>query len=90
MCRRFEARKLIKADSLQGAWSSDGTILIKDNDDGVHRVSALTALIPFGFIPPASKKPDVPTSGPSTSAGVTSVWMAPVLCNLTSCRDFYF
>ena len=68
----YEARKLVKADSLQGAWSSDGTILIKDNDDGVHRVSALTDLIPFGYIPPALKKPGVSTSGPSTSAGVTS------------------
>ena len=50
----YEARKLVKRDMLKGAWSSDGTILVKDNSDDVHRVSSLNDLIPFGYVPPPS------------------------------------
>ena len=45
----YEARKLFKRGELKGAWSSDGTILIKDNLDEVHRISSLNDLIPFGY-----------------------------------------
>ena len=69
----YEARKLFKRGMLQGAWSSDGTILVKDNENNVHRISALNDLIPFGYTPPPPKKPGVPVPGASTSTGATSV-----------------
>lgn len=42
----YEARTLVKADtpSLLGAWSSNGTILVKDLREGIHRVSNETEL----------------------------------------------
>lgn len=54
----YEARKLVKSGILKGAWSSDGTILIKDNADNVQRVNTLNDLVPFGFVPlpPGVKK----------------------------------
>ena len=52
----YEARKLVKRDLLKGAWSSDGTILIKDNKDDVFRITSLTDLIPFGYTPPPPKR----------------------------------
>ena len=63
----YEARKLFKRGELKGAWSSDGTILIKDNLDEVHRISSLNDLIPFGYRPPQPRKPGVPEPEPSTS-----------------------
>lgn len=53
----YEARKLFKSKNLKGAWSSDGTVLVKDNADKVHRIMSLNDLVPFGYLPP------VPTSG---------------------------
>ena len=38
----YEA-KLFKSNKLKGCWSSDGTILVKDNDDKVHRITSLNA-----------------------------------------------
>ena len=35
----FNARALVKSGRLLGAWSSDGTILIKDSKSKIHRVS---------------------------------------------------
>lgn len=52
----FHARRLLKAQRLKGAWSSDGTVLIKDNADRVHRVAALSDLVPFGYIPTVSSQ----------------------------------
>lgn len=46
----YQARALVKSGHLKGAWSSDGTILIKSNDDSVRRVTSLTDLIPFGYV----------------------------------------
>lgn len=50
----FHARRLLKAQRLKGAWSSDGTVLVKDNDNKVHRVASLSDLVPFGYAPGAS------------------------------------
>ena len=69
----YEARKLVKRDLLKGAWSSDGTILIKDNKDDVFRITSLTDLIPFGYTPPPPKKPGVPVPGTSTSTDAAVV-----------------
>ena len=35
----YEARKLFKSDRLMGAWTSDGTVLVKDNSEKVYRIS---------------------------------------------------
>jgi len=40
----YQARKLVREERLEGAWSSDGTILIKDNKDGVHRINTAADL----------------------------------------------
>ena len=40
----------MKSGRLKGAWSSDGTILIKSNDESVRRVISWTDLIPFGYV----------------------------------------
>lgn len=70
----YEARLLVKSKSLKGAWSSDGTILIKDNADRVHRVTSHSDLIPFGYVPRAQNTdPDKrigPGGEPSGSATV--------------------
>ena len=57
----YEARKLLKSSKLKGAWSSDGTILVKDNGDKAHRINSLNDLAGFGYVPPLPK--------PGTSAG---------------------
>ena len=43
----FESRKLVKAELLKGAWSSDGNILVKDLKDYVHRITSLGDLNQF-------------------------------------------
>lgn len=43
----YEARTLFKSKQIEGAWSSDGTILIKDNTDNVHRIISSSDLDPF-------------------------------------------
>ena len=63
----YEARKLFKSKNLKGAWSSDGTILVKDNGDNVHRIMSLNDLVPFGYVPPAPR-PAV-FIGPAAGAG---------------------
>ena len=40
---------LMKSGNLKGVWSSDGTILIKTNDESVRRVTSLSDLVPFGY-----------------------------------------
>ena len=60
----YEARLLLKVKSIQGAWSSDGTILIKDHSDDVHRVNSLNDLVPFGYVPNAPKTNPAPPAGP--------------------------
>ena len=69
----YQARLLVKSQRLNGAWSSDGTILIKDNNDRVHRINSLNDLIPFGYKPSMTNYPgrlDQPI--PSTSGGTTT------------------
>ena len=43
----FEARELVKGERPQGAFSSDGTILIKDNGNNVFRVMSVADLARF-------------------------------------------
>ncbi|MEW8548099.1 MAG: hypothetical protein AB2693_31740 [Candidatus Thiodiazotropha sp.] len=43
----YEARKLFKSSVVKGAWSSDGTILVRDRSDRVHRINALSDLDVF-------------------------------------------
>ena len=50
----YQARLLVKSDRLKGAWSTDGTILIKDNTGNVHRINSLNDLVPYGYQPLAS------------------------------------
>lgn len=42
----YQARKLVKSKCLLGAWSADGTILVRD-DKKVHRVTSVSDLLPF-------------------------------------------
>ena len=51
----FEARTLFKSKLIKGSWSSDGIVLIKDNQDRVHRVSCTSDLDPFR--PPMTGRP---------------------------------
>ena len=66
----YEARKLFKPNNLKGAWSSNGTILVKDNGDAVHGIMSLNDLIPFGYVPPAPK--------PATIKGPAAGIVAPM------------
>ena len=50
----YQARLMVKSDRLKGAWSTDGTILIKDNTGNVHRINSLNDLVPYGYQPLAS------------------------------------
>lgn len=43
----YKARVRVKSKFLKGAWSSDGTILVKDNADVVHRISCEADLSGF-------------------------------------------
>ena len=43
----YEARKLLKSAVVKGAWSADGTILVKDHSDRVHRINGLSDLEVF-------------------------------------------
>lgn len=43
----YESRKLAKAKRVLGAWSSDGTVLIKDLSSRLHRVTSIRDLGPF-------------------------------------------
>ena len=44
----FKSRKLVKERRLLlGAWSSNGSVLIKDNADDVHRIMKEADLSPF-------------------------------------------
>ena len=51
----FEAHTLFKSKLIKGSWSSDGIVLIKDNQDRVHRVSCTSDLDPFR--PPMTGRP---------------------------------
>ena len=42
----YQARKLVKAKCLLGAWSADGNILVRD-DNKVHRITSESDLLPF-------------------------------------------
>ena len=46
----FEARKLSRVDLIQGAWSSDGNIFVKDNAAVVDRINKLGDLFQFGYL----------------------------------------
>ena len=48
----YNGRKLAKARRIWGAWSSNGTILIKDNDSIVHRIVKPEDLTPYETAPP--------------------------------------
>lgn len=43
----FKARLLARKGQIQSAWTSDGTILLRDNDMNVHRVTKANDLLKF-------------------------------------------
>ena len=43
----YNARKLLKAKLIKGAWSSDGIILVKDKNDSVSRICSASDLVKF-------------------------------------------
>ena len=43
----YKARGKVKGTFLLGAWSSDGVILVKDNEGRVHRITSEGDLIDF-------------------------------------------
>ena len=57
----YNARRLVKVDLVKGAWSSDGNILVKDNNDKVHRINTISDLFPFGFLVTGPGQPVVPS-----------------------------
>ena len=47
----LKARKMVKAGNLKSAWSSDGTILVRDKEDTKHRIVRESDLVTFGPVP---------------------------------------
>lgn len=47
----LKARKMVKLGQLAGAWSSDGTILVRDPRDTKHRIASDSDLAVFGPVP---------------------------------------
>ena len=43
-----KARKMVKNKNLLSSWSSDGTILVRDLNDIVHRIQSEHGLVQFG------------------------------------------
>lgn len=43
----YKSRKLVRERRVLGAWSSNGTVLIKDNTENVHKIMRETDLSPF-------------------------------------------
>lgn len=41
----YEARRLVKLHIAAGTWTSDGTIIVKDNDSKKHRITTMEQLI---------------------------------------------
>lgn len=58
-----KARAMAKAKHFQSTWTSDGTVLVRDHSDKVHRISSDRDLAQFG---------PVPTFEPSRGDGVTA------------------
>lgn len=46
-----KARKMVKNKNLMSSWSSDGTILVRDLHDVVHRIQSENDLVQFGPVP---------------------------------------
>ena len=57
----FDARKLTKERRIYGAWSSNGTILLKDNFENVHKIVKDADLAPFKTAVPQPPEPTAPT-----------------------------
>ena len=59
----FDSRKLAKERRIYSAWSSNGTILLKDNSNTVHKISKAADLVPFQTAVP--RPPEPAAAGPS-------------------------
>lgn len=59
----YEARKAVKSDTVKGAWSSDGNILIRDHNDKIHRVYSLNDITAINFPPKAMAVVESAASG---------------------------
>lgn len=46
-----KARNMVKNRNLVSAWSSDGTILVRDQKDTIHRIQCENDLVQFGPVP---------------------------------------
>ena len=63
----YKARGKVKGTLLLGAWSSDGVILVKDNEGRVHRITSEGDLIDFNT--PRPKGTQHPPVGPARPLG---------------------
>ena len=61
----LKARKMVKAKDLKSAWSSDGTVLVRDLEDEKHRIQSVGDLAVFGTVPLSL----LPGETPDTEAG---------------------
>lgn len=66
----YEARKLLKAELVKGAWSSDGNILVKDRTDHVHRITNSADLAQFHLSHEELRNRQPPTSSYSYASAV--------------------
>lgn len=66
----YEARKLLKAEVVKGAWSSDGNILVKDRKDHVHRITNSADLAQFHLSHQELRDIQAPTSSYSYASAV--------------------
>ena len=62
----------MKAECIKGTRSSDGTILVKDNNDAVHHIKSLNDLEPLGYSPSLDKW-KVPKSDPAPPVRLSGV-----------------
>ena len=58
----FNARKLAKERRIYSAWSSNGTILLKDNTGNVHKIAKTMDLEPFKTAVPRPPEAAVPVT----------------------------
>ena len=71
----FEARKLRRSNKLKSAYSSDGKIIVRDNNDKKHQINTLDDLVQFGYVKPTAApggSAPPPTEEPSPSSSSAS------------------
>ena len=67
----LKARKMVKSKNLSSAWSSDGTILVRDKEDVKHKIMCENDLAAFGPVP--KLKDELEQDASEHSGGATAM-----------------